>query len=241
MVIVPVLIFAGLLGLLAFLSSLGGNPSDKPAVLKKSGAKKGSKKSQKTKLKAVSRRSGPPNPEVDSVRLPSSETRYEERQENEIAEGSGAVPEQRVASSSDDDEEEGGVNDFLGIDDVLPTNRGVYVVEGSRDETAQDDSLWDGWETVDPVKYNIPRGHKLTAQGVPSPAAQPRPRTASAGNSKAQGKTKNEKRREKEKLVRSLQQSRPVGSSVAQRIGSAGTKRHQQDPTTRNTAHVPGM
>jgi hypothetical protein len=53
-----------------------------------------------------------------------------------------------VASSSDDDEEEGGVNDFLGIDDVLPTNRGVYVVEGSRDETAQDDSLWDGWETV---------------------------------------------------------------------------------------------
>eukprot|EP00192_Tetraselmis_astigmatica_P019824 CAMPEP_0117685550 /NCGR_PEP_ID=MMETSP0804-20121206/21835_1 /TAXON_ID=1074897 /ORGANISM="Tetraselmis astigmatica, Strain CCMP880" /LENGTH=223 /DNA_ID=CAMNT_0005496901 /DNA_START=430 /DNA_END=1101 /DNA_ORIENTATION=- len=141
---------------------------------------------------------------------------------------------EEVASREESEAEEADTN-FLGLDDVLPASRGVYAVEGTADYSA--DTLLDGWETVDPTKYNIPKGSKINAQGLH--VSQPQD-TARPTNKPPAGVTKsrNDRRREKQQAVRDLQMN-TVGASVAERIGSAGTKRVQKEPSVRNT--VPGM
>mmetsp|Transcript_30915 Transcript_30915/g.79404 ORF Transcript_30915/g.79404 Transcript_30915/m.79404 type:complete len:250 (+) Transcript_30915:420-1169(+) len=249
MVLVPVLVFAGLLGLLAFLSTFAGGhkgapePRGSAAPRKKKGSKKQqqrNKKQKQTGAEQAAARSG-------DAKLPGA-TPAEAEPEAAAAALSAAAVEPASSSATEEEEEIDG-GSFLGIDDVLPSHKGVYVVEGQVDSSTREESLWDGWETVDPVKYNIPRGNKLTAQGVPATSGASaasnvpsRPRSG-AGGSAGPAKSKNEKRREKQNMVRALQQTRPVGSSVAERMGSKGGRRQQQEPAARASAaaHVPGM
>uniref|UniRef100_A0A061SG52 Uncharacterized protein n=1 Tax=Tetraselmis sp. GSL018 TaxID=582737 RepID=A0A061SG52_9CHLO len=161
-------------------------------------------------------------------------------------EQTGAAPQDKDSdalqpgSGTEDSEEDGEDNQqFLGIDDVLPSTRGAYVIDSHPSESRRD-SLSDGWETVDHAKYNIPRGSTVNAQGLPVPQAGDARGGAPAGGPPPRPKmTKNEKRRQKEQIVRELRQRSAPGASVAQRIGSRSGPRALKDPSERST--VPGM
>lgn len=81
-----------------------------------------------------------------------------------------------ASSSATEEEEEIDGGSFLGIDDVLPSHKGVYVVEGQVDSSTREESLWDGWETVrcpplppPPLPFMHGRSMGIPASSRPEP------------------------------------------------------------------------